>query len=226
MDQDGNHSVLLKQTVAARLREEILSGRVAAGERIVEGRWAAELGVAQGSVREALNLLALEGLVGKGAGRSARVINLSSEDVGEIYDLRVGLESQSVRLLVEKQADLTELFGIVNQMEAAAHSEDVVSLIDQDLLFHLSLAKSSGNRLLFEHTRRVLTPLFAFVLLRAKSYGEGLAPWVPTLPEHRRILEVIGFGDAAVAEQYVARVIRGFASNAQAYWPAHKMPTG
>ncbi len=218
MDRDDNHSVLLKQTVAARLREEILSGRLAAGERIVEGKWAAELGVAQGSIREALNLLALDGFVGKGAGRSARVISLSAEDVRDIYDLRVGLESQSARLLAEKRTDLTHLFQIVGDMETAAHSKDVVRLIDQDLLFHLTLAKATGNRLLLDHTSRLVTPLFAFVLLRARSIGQGLQPWVPTLPEHRRILEVIAFGDPEVAEQYVARATRGFCANAQAYW--------
>jgi DNA-binding GntR family transcriptional regulator len=219
MDQDGKRPVLLKQTVAARLRTEILSGRLPAGERIVEAKWAAELGVAQGSVREALNLLASDGLVGKGPGRSARVISLSGQDVGDIYDLRVGLESQSARLLAEKRVDLTDLFRIVSKMEAAAHSNDVVSLIDHDLLFHLLLAKQTGNRLLFEYTRRLLTPLFAFVLLRAKSLGQRLDPWARSLPEHRRILDVIEFGDPLVAEQFVARAVRGFAASAQAYWP-------
>jgi DNA-binding GntR family transcriptional regulator len=218
MNQDDNHSVLLKQTVAARLREEILNGGLPAGERIVEGKWATKLGVAQGSVREALNLLAADGLVSKGAGRSARVISLSRQDVQHIYDVRIGLESQSARLLAEKRADMTELFQIVATMEAAAHSGDIPGLIEQDLLFHLALARDTGNSLLFEHTRRLLTPLFAFVLLRAKSFGPGLDPWAPTLPDHRRILDVIKFGDPAVAEQYVARATRGFAVNAQAYW--------
>jgi DNA-binding GntR family transcriptional regulator len=219
MDRDGKRPVLLKQTVAARLRTEILSGRLPAGQRIVEAKWAAELGVAQGSVREALNLLASDGLVGKGPGRSARVISLSEQDVRDIYDLRVGLESQSARLLAEKRADLTGLFRIVSNMEAAAQANDVISLIDHDLLFHLSLAKETGNGLLFEHTKRLLTPLFAFVLLRAKALGQRLDPWAPTLPEHRRILDVIKFGDPIVAEQFVARTVRGFTATAQAYWP-------
>jgi DNA-binding GntR family transcriptional regulator len=218
MHLDGNQSVLLKQTVAARLREEILSGRLAAGERVVEGKWAEELGVAQGSIREALHLLAHDGLVTKGPGRSARVIRLSGEDVRHIYDVRVGLESQSARLLAESGASLSELRDIVARMEQCVARNDVPAMIEQDLLFHLSLAKKTGNRLLGEYTRRLLTPLFAFVLLRARRTEAGLAAWTATLPAHHRILDVIELGDAALAEQYVARATRQFALNAQEYW--------
>jgi len=209
---------LLKQTVAARLREEILSGRLAAGERVVEGKWAEELGVAQGSIREALHLLTHDGLVVKGAGRSARVIRLSAEDVRQIYDVRMGLESQSARLVTESRADLGELWDIVKRMEDCASGDDVPALIEQDLLFHLSLAKKTGNRLLAEYTRRLLTPLFAFVLLRVKRLGAGFAAWKPTLPVHRRILEVIELGDPAIAEQFMVRATRQFSANALEYW--------
>ena len=46
---------LLKENIAVRLREEILAGRIAPGEKIVESRWARQYGVAQVSIREALN---------------------------------------------------------------------------------------------------------------------------------------------------------------------------
>src|SRR3954454_12927931 len=52
---------LLKESVAQRLREEILAARISPGEKIVEGKWAREYGVAQISVREALNILATQG---------------------------------------------------------------------------------------------------------------------------------------------------------------------
>jgi DNA-binding GntR family transcriptional regulator len=218
VDQNGVQSVLLKQSAAARLRDEILSGRLGAGQRIVEGKWAAELGVAQGSIREALNLLALDGLVIKGAGRSARVVSLTGEDVRQTYDVRVGLESQAARLVTETRADLSDMRRILAAMEEAARADDITTVINEDLTFHLTLAKKTGNRLLFEHTERLLTPLFAFVLLRARSSGAGLQPWTPTLPSHGRILDVIEFGDPDVAEEYVARITREFASNAQMYW--------
>ena len=49
---------LVKHDVAERLRKEIMSGALQPGMRIVEGKWASKFGVAQGSIREAINILA------------------------------------------------------------------------------------------------------------------------------------------------------------------------
>jgi DNA-binding GntR family transcriptional regulator len=61
-------------------------GTLKPGEKIVERRWADTFGVSQTSIREAINLLATDGFVTKALGRSARVINLSAEDVRQIYE--------------------------------------------------------------------------------------------------------------------------------------------
>ena len=63
----------MKDNLAAFFREEIVSGRLAPGEKIVEVRWAKKLGMSQTSVREALNILSAEGFVQKGSGRTAQV---------------------------------------------------------------------------------------------------------------------------------------------------------
>src|SRR5436189_190920 len=92
---------LLKENVAQRLREEILAARISPGEKIVEGKWAREYGVAQISVREALNILATQGFVTKGHGRSARVLKLQKADIIHIYQVRGALEALAARLITE-----------------------------------------------------------------------------------------------------------------------------
>src|SRR5205814_9053269 len=92
---------LLKENVAQRLREEILAARIAPGEKIVEGKWAREYGVAQISVREALNILTAQGFVTKGHGRSARVLKLERANIIHIYQVRGALEGLAVRLIAE-----------------------------------------------------------------------------------------------------------------------------
>src|SRR5215475_5790329 len=92
---------LLKENVAERLREEILAGRIVPGEKIVEGKWAREYGVAQISVREALNILVAQGFVTKGHGRSARALKLEKEDIIHIYQVRGVLEGLAARLIAE-----------------------------------------------------------------------------------------------------------------------------
>src|ERR1700761_6641657 len=83
---------LVKHHLADVLRSAIMSGALRPGERVVEGKWASKSGVAQGSIREAINLLALEGFVTKQSGRSARVVHFSERDAERIYEIREAFE--------------------------------------------------------------------------------------------------------------------------------------
>ena len=85
-------ATLVKQNLAAALQREILNGRLLPGQRIVEGTWARKFGVAQASVREAINILVTEGFAEKRSGRSARVTQYSEEDVARLYEVRSALE--------------------------------------------------------------------------------------------------------------------------------------
>src|SRR5580692_12491353 len=89
---EGQNSQLIKQSLAENLKQEIIKGRLAPGQRIVEGFWAKKFGVAQTSVREAINLLISEGFATKASGRSARVTSYSEADIAQIYELRGALE--------------------------------------------------------------------------------------------------------------------------------------
>jgi DNA-binding GntR family transcriptional regulator len=72
---------LLKEQVAEQIRDAIIHGDLASGQRVVEGTWARRLGVAQVSVREAINLLIVDGFLVKSAGRSARVPQYTRQDI-------------------------------------------------------------------------------------------------------------------------------------------------
>src|SRR2546428_9383861 len=99
----------VKGTVAAILREEIITGRLEPGEPIVERKWATKLRVAQASVREALNVLAAEGFVQKQLARSARVTILSEKDLVQLWELRTVLECFAARQVAAKRPDLRKL---------------------------------------------------------------------------------------------------------------------
>src|SRR5271170_6274454 len=86
--KNAQHDLLLvKDNLAAYFRQEIISGRLAPGEKIVEVKWAKLLKISQTSVREALNILLAEGFVQKGSGRTAQVTKLSDADVSHSYEL-------------------------------------------------------------------------------------------------------------------------------------------
>src|SRR5438552_3432305 len=90
--------------VANYLRHEIFTGRKVPGERMVETRIAAQIGVAQSSVREALHQLEREGLVVRAPGVGARVTNLTASQVEQIYALRAELEGFAVELVGRKRS--------------------------------------------------------------------------------------------------------------------------
>jgi DNA-binding GntR family transcriptional regulator len=211
---------LIKESLAAALREKIVSGAIEPGQVIVEGKWAAQLGAAQGSVREALNILAAEGFVRKTPGRRATVTKLTREDVKHIYQVRSSLEGLAARLVVEQRADLGAMEAAWGDMRRASETNDIQQLVNADLRFHLLLCEQSGNGFLLEHARRLIVPLFAFVLMRVYTNRRGSLPWVPSLELHGRLLDVLRLGDPCVAEQFAARTTDRFAAVAYDDWEA------
>ena len=89
---------LVKKTLAERLLAEIMKGTLSPGTRIIEGKWAQQFGVAQGTIREAINILERDGFVTKEWGRSARVVNLTEKDVVELYQMRNAVEGLAANL--------------------------------------------------------------------------------------------------------------------------------
>src|SRR5260221_12341575 len=135
-----------KSRLADSLRTEIMSGSLPRGVRIVEGKWAQKFGVAQGSIREAINILAIEGFVNKESGRSARVVHLTEKDVAQLYELRGAMEGLAARLAVEMRPDLSEIESAMGMMRRAANEGNCEGLLEHDLQFHLGLCELSGNR--------------------------------------------------------------------------------
>jgi DNA-binding GntR family transcriptional regulator len=218
LEHKNPSSLLVKQHLAAALREQITSGAIPPGAYIVEGEWAARHGVAQGSVREAINILIAEGFVKKVPGRRARVIQFSCDDVAQVYEFRASFEALAARLITEKKPDLTPLDRAVIEMEAAAAAGNSRALVESDLRFHLLLCELSGNRFVFQEARRLLVPLFAFVLMRVETNRQGSEPWRQSLKLHSQIIDIIRMGDPALAAHFVERTTHEFGSRAYQAW--------
>lgn len=209
---------LVKSTLADRLREEISSGALLPGARIVEGAWGRKLGVAQGSIREAINLLAQEGFVTKISGRSARVVCLTEQDVLELYELRAAMEGLAGRLAATRRADVIKLQEAANAMRQASEKNRAADLVDADREFHLELCRISGNPYLVEHAGRVLLPFFAFARIRILASRQDTSAWDRDLEAHQRIVDLIREGHGDVAELYIQRATARFAETAYTNW--------
>ena len=224
---------LLKEHLASSIKQAIMQGRLAPGQRVIEGFWAREFGTAQASVREAINLLISEGFLVKDAGRSARVVSYCESDVARIYEVRGAMEGLAAQLACSSRADLSAVGAAYERMEGAVRLRDMKSLIESDLTFHLSLAEASGNPLVVDVLRRLLAPLFAFVQMRVITSGQGPEAWKCDLPRHKLIIRLIREGNPVLAGQFVQHSLTQFAASAYAVWEnvdgtgeAHKQVAG
>jgi DNA-binding GntR family transcriptional regulator len=211
-------SGLLKETLAAQLREAILGGKLSPGEKIIERRWARELGAAQVSVREALNILIAEGFVTKGHGRSARVLRLTDAAIIHTYQVRGALEGLAARIIVEQRLPIGDLEAAMLELRRAVETNDVRTVVDRLQRFHVCLLEKPGNPFLRENGLRLIVPLYAFTLMRALAKGLDTAPWAQQIANHQRIVDAIRMGNPQLAEQVVIHVTNQFLERSLEVW--------
>jgi DNA-binding GntR family transcriptional regulator len=209
---------LRKHEMADRLLAEIVGGILSPGEQISERTWGQKFGVAQASIREAINILERDGFVTKESGRSARVVNLSEEDVSQLYQVRAALEGMAGYLAASSGADVSDLQQIVEEMRLASQAHDSKALTDCDLRFHLELCRLSGNGHLLSYAQKLLRPFFAFVRMRVSVSGQGTSAWGQDVEAHQRIVDLIREGEAELTEHYVKKSMIRFASTARKNW--------
>jgi DNA-binding GntR family transcriptional regulator len=90
----------IEEVVTTALRDAILSGELRPGERLLQEQLAEQLRVSRIPLRDALRRLEAEGLVRMGPRRGAEVASLTAEDVAEIYEIRIALESELMRAAI------------------------------------------------------------------------------------------------------------------------------
>ena len=105
------------------LRERILAGHFGMGERLVEASIARQLRISRGPVREALRQLRAEGLVREEPRRGSFVVDLTVDDIREIYDLRAAIEARAARLVITARdlGALDDLREICRLLSRAAY---------------------------------------------------------------------------------------------------------
>lgn len=142
--------------VARRLAQAILSGDLAPGTRLREETLATNFSVSRTPVREALIQLSASGLAHLEPNRGATVLQLTADDVSEVYHLRAVLESESAalaarRITPEVARLLSEICDRMSELRAASASEQLAA----DTSFHYTIAEASGSARLHALIRQV-----------------------------------------------------------------------
>ncbi len=192
-------SKTLEQRVFDELEEQILSGKLSAGSRLVEQDISKRIGVSRTPVRGALQRLADEGLVDMNANRGAIVIGVSEEDLEDIYLIRMRLEGLASRMAAARISDENkqELQGSVELAEFYLEKNDAEHLKELDTAFHSIIYKASGNRLLC----KILSELHRNIKAYRKRSLSNPERVRRSVAEHREILEAILSGNAGEADR-------------------------
>jgi len=143
---------VFRDEIREKLIDDILSGRIAPGTRIVETKLAQQFGVSQAPVREALRDLALYGFVVNSPFRGTQVRKITPEELLEIYPIRAALEGVAAAAAAPRidEATLSQLEALINTMRDAAARGDHWAQVNADGAFHHTIITAAGNRML-EH---------------------------------------------------------------------------
>lgn len=198
------------QQVADGLSERILAGAFAPGDRLRESAIATELGVARNTIREAVRILELSGLVRYEVNRGAVVISPTPENVEALYAARERLETAAVAR-TPRPEQLTAISAAFDALAAAAGSRDARRIVEHDLAFHSAIAALLDSSRLEEFHAELTRELRFYLMVLSVEDRESENPGV-VLDEHEAILSAIRSGDR---DRAVTEVRSHIETNAQ-----------
>jgi DNA-binding GntR family transcriptional regulator len=187
----------LYERVAERLRERILAHTLAPGSWIDEQALTAELGISRTPLREALKVLAAEGLVTMKLRRGAYVTEVSERDLAEVFHLLSLLESDAAAAVAREASDaqIAELAALHVRLEETVGERDAFFAANER--FHMRLLEIAGNRWrnqMVADLRKVMK-LYRHHSLFKQGRLEA------SLKEHRKIMAALKARNAALAQQ-------------------------
>jgi len=198
----------LSRVVSEQIRGRILDGTLKPGERLVEDRLSAELGVSRVPVREALRSLSAEGLVTLLPRRGATVVEVTPESVAELVEVRALLEGLNAKLAAQRHDPeiIEQLKDTLARGNEAAKTGTAEELAHLNAEFHERLAVASRNTVLSEVMRglRERTSIAFAINGRARARED----W----DEHAGVLAAVIAGDAELAALLANRHVQNAAA--------------
>ena len=185
----------LHEQVAYRLRELLVEGAIAPGAKLNERELALQLNVSRTPLREAIKMLAAEGLVELLPNRGAVAVSLSEQDVRNTFEVMAGLEGLSGELAAQRITDeqLTEIKALHFEMLAAHARRDLSAYYRINAQIHRAINTAANNAILTLTYSQVNTRLQA---LRFRSNPDE-AKWSRAVAEHGQMIEALSKRDGA-----------------------------
>ena len=183
----------LYEEVAERLRERIFNRELSPGDWVDESLLTAQYGISRTPLREAIKLLASEGLITMKPRRGAYVTEVSEQDLREVFELLALLESDAAGVVAAKRDAnvITHLEQLHLQLIAASAERETFFTINEQ--FHTTLLKAAGNR----WREQTVADLRKVMKLNRHHSLFKTGRVEESLKEHSAIMDALRSGNAA-----------------------------
>lgn len=217
----GEHQTL-QEMVYLALRRSLIDGTFRPGQRLRQDTLATQLGVSTMPVREALRRLEAEGLVNISPRRGATVSDLRSEELEEIFLLRIRLETLAAQLGVPNltRGNVEQMHKTLDDIDDANRRGDLAAFLRLDRQFHSVLRDAARRPLL----ATFITTLWnrSDPYRRASVFQSDRA--LQAQDEHRELLSACEAGDAEKAARFTQLNIQRTADELSARFRASSQP--
>jgi len=181
--------IVLHEEVVARVRMMLLEGEITPGARIPERELCEQLKISRTPLREALKVLAAEGLVQLLPNRGSRAARLTEKDVRDLFEVCQGLEALAGELACERigDAEVDEIAAAHAAMVQHYHAGDLIQYYRCNRAIHEAIVAAAGNP--------ALSGLYESVTARIRRarYFTPMTPprWALAVQEHEAILNAL-----------------------------------
>jgi DNA-binding GntR family transcriptional regulator len=188
----------LYEEVADQLRAQIFAHQLPPGSWLDEQKLAKEYGISRTPMREAIKVLAAEGLITMKLRRGAYVTEVNRQDLEQIFTVLSLLEGEAARNAAHQasESDLNELDNLHLRLEKAAADRNLELFFEVNVRFHERILAISGNRWM----NGVITDLRKVLKLQRRDSLTRSGRLQQSLNEHREILKALLKRDSIAAE--------------------------
>ncbi|RTL96920.1 GntR family transcriptional regulator [Ancylobacter aquaticus] len=212
----------LHESLVAPLREMILQGELQPGDKVPEEQLCERFGVSRTPIREALKVLAAEGVLQILPHRGAIVARITEEQIEELFPVMASLERLAGMLACARasDADIARVRTLHDAMMGHFEKDEEAEYLRHNRLIHEAFFAIAGNATLSAYYQQILTRIHAcrFVVRKSRYH------WAAAVEEHKAMIEALEARDAprlgALMERHVtgttAGIARAFIERSQA----------
>jgi DNA-binding GntR family transcriptional regulator len=185
----------LSNLIAEHIAEQIMTGELKPGQKLIENDYAIEYGTSRAPVREAFYLLTIEGLVERIPRKGTVVKGYTEAEIYDLLEIRTSLESLAMKRIMAHGVDQAVMIKMEHLLQEMGHVREVKKYTQLNYLFHMCLIEMSKSNVIRSMYARLAPPLLRIQSLSFANEGNI----AKSLAEHAMIVELLQKGNVSEA---------------------------